>query len=174
MIEVSGLNVFPVKSFQGINLKIAELSRRGLKYDRQWMVTDFNYKFVTQRQIPLMASIKVSIKENFLILEHTSISPLYIAIGKKSRSFLKASIWGDNCFAYDEGDEVSKWLSEVLGKEKYKNLRLVRFADEYHRTVNKKHLKGEESHTTFSDGFPFLITSEESLDLLNQKLVHSL
>ena len=37
-ITISSLSIYPVKSLSGITLESSELSNKGLKYDRRWMV----------------------------------------------------------------------------------------------------------------------------------------
>ena len=61
MIQVSDIFIYPVKSLKGIPLKEAETGLRGFKYDREWMITDSDYQFLTQREIETMATITVSI-----------------------------------------------------------------------------------------------------------------
>jgi len=170
MINISELNVYPVKSLQGISLQKAELSIRGLKYDRNWMVTDNNYNFITQRQLPAMVAIGTAFHENSLILTTEKISPIAINLAPVNSDIINTAVWKSHCEGMDEGDDVSKWLSEVLGKWNNTPMRLVRFANNFKRKVDSAYLKGEESHTAFADGFPYLITSEESLCALNMKL----
>ncbi len=169
-MNVSELNIYPVKSLRGISLEEAALSVRGLTYDRCWMVTDFRHGFITQRQIPAMATISVSLTVDTLVLKHPSVSPLEIDIRRKHANYVDVAIWKDNCHAMEEGNEASRWLTEVLGTWKSQSLKLFRFSDKNIRRVGKAYLKGENSHTAFAEGFPFLITSEESLALLNKKL----
>jgi hypothetical protein len=50
-------------------------------------------------------------------------------------------------------------------------LRLVRFADGFTRPVDPNYMQGDSADTAFSDGYPFLIVSEASLQALNAQLV---
>jgi uncharacterized protein YcbX len=170
MIKITELNIYPVKSLRGISLNKSTLGVRGLEYDRNWMVTDSNFKFVTQRQIPLMSCITVSLTDEYLILNHPEAFPLTISLSKTLENKVEANVWKDHCQAFDEGEEVSKWLTNVLGLWQDKELKLVRYSNDHIRNVDQKYLKGENSHTAFADGFPFLITSEESLMTVNDKL----
>ena len=171
MLEVTDLRVYPVKSLHGISLAKAKLNIRGLQFDRNWMVVDTNFKFVTQRQIPKMATIQVSLTEDKLILRHKSMPAFSINLKQTKAPQIEVTVWNDNCQAVDEGEEASKWLTEVLGKREGKALHLVRFADNFKRPVDTDYLQGEDSHTGFSDGFPFLVTNEKSLQQLNNELI---
>jgi len=170
MTEITGLKTYPVKSLQGIDIKESTLGVHGLEFDRRWMVTDSDYNFVTQRQIPGMASIGVDIEENSLILHSKNHGDIRISRQVKRLKKIKAKVWSDLCSATDEGDKVSAWLTLSLGIWKGKALRLVRFEDGFIRSVSKNYLRGEESYTAFSDGFPYLIASTESLVYLNAEL----
>ena len=79
-------------------------------------------------------------------------------------------VWDDLCDAFDEGDEASSWLTDVLGTFRGSALRLVRFDQKGERPVPKKYLHGVHAESAFSDQFPYLITSWESLSRLNTGL----
>ncbi|MFT5232632.1 MAG: hypothetical protein ACI9UK_001729 [Candidatus Krumholzibacteriia bacterium] len=170
MIEVTGLHIYPVKSLQGISLKSAVLGVRGLQHDRMWMVIDENDCFVTQREIPVMATVKVSLSDDALILEHSTQEPLQVPFLRSDSVQREVTVWNDQCLAHDEGAEASAWLKSVLKPDESGELRLVRFHEDHIRSVDPKKLRGEDSHTGFADGFPFLITSGESLAHLNDSL----
>ena len=80
MAEVAEVHVYPVKSLQGISLESATLTPRGLENDRRWMIVDADGTFVTQRQLPEMAQIKVSINEERLTLSHVDSQPLELSL----------------------------------------------------------------------------------------------
>lgn len=170
MPAVTALNIFPVKSLQGIALARAKLGVRGLEYDRNWMITDAGYHFVTQRQIAKMASVQVSITATQIILASADKAPLKIDLRHEIKNIVRAIVWKDSCEAQDEGEEAAEWLSDVLGSKQYPSLRLIRFHPECIRTVETDYLRDEEAHTAFSDAYPFLLTAEESLAKLNKNL----
>ncbi len=169
-MEITELNLYPVKSLRGIRLEEAVLGVRGLKYDRWWMVTDSRQSFITQREMPAMATISVHLTDKYLVLSHPSVSPLEIDLHRKTTGRIDVTIWKDRLPAMDEGSKASQWLTEVLGSWNGRDLKLFRFSDESIRLVDASRLQGEDSHTAFADGFPFLITTEASLALLNKNL----
>lgn len=173
MIEITDIYIYPVKSLKGIALSEAVTCSRGFKYDREWMVTDTDYSFITQRQIEKMATINVLIDSVSLILQSSEDenNELKISLINTDRDFVSASVWEDTCNATDEGDEASEWLTKILGKYNNKALRLVRFAADSKRIVPAKHLTGDGVvESSFSDQFPYLITSLDSLEVLNIEL----
>ena len=171
MITISSLHIYPVKSLQGIPLQQATLTTQGLAFDRQWMVVDANGHFLTQRQLPKMAQIRVQLTADTLILTHDTLPPLRLALQPKPAQRIEVIVWRDHCHADDEGDAAAQWLTQVLGQWQGGDLRLVRFADDFTRHVDPNYMHGAPADTAFSDGYPFLIVSEASLQALNAQLV---
>ena len=76
----------------------------------------------------------------------------------------KATVWEWTGDAYDCGEEAAKWFTSFLGGVE---VRLVRFP----KGSSKRQTDADfapDSETAFSDGFPFLITSQESLRAVNE------
>ena len=170
MIQVTDIYIYPVKSLKGIQLKEAETGSRGFKYAREWMITDSDYQFITQRQIEAMATISVSIAKDFLLLQSSKGNELKINLNTIRDDSVQVSVWEDICDAYDEGEDASYWLTNELGFWQGKTLRLVRFCSDRKRPVPTKYLHGREAESSFSDQFPYLITSWDSLKKLNEGL----
>jgi len=170
MIQVTDIYIYPVKSLKGVRLKEAETGLRGFKYDREWMITDSDYQFLTQREIEAMATITVSIAKDFLLLQSSKGNELKINLNAKRGESVQVSIWRDTCNAFDEGEAASYWLTDELGYWQGKTLRLVRFCSDRKRPVPTKYLHGREAESSFSDQFPYLITSWDSLKKLNEGL----
>ncbi len=170
MIQVTDIYIYPVKSLKGVRLKEAETGLRGFKYDREWMITDSDYQFLTQREIEAMTTITVSIAKDFLLLQSSKGNELKINLNAKRGESVQVSIWRDTCNAFDEGEAASYWLTDELGYWQGKTFRLVRFCADRKRPVPAKYLHGREAESAFSDQFPYLITSLDSLKKLNEGL----
>ena len=169
MAQITDLYIYPVKSLKGIALKKVHTGLRGFKYDREWMITDSHYHFISQREIESMATLKTGIDNASLILR-SNTNQFSVSLHSEKLDQVRATVWGDICDAYDEGDEVSNWLTNELGTYKGSALRLVRFSAEGERPVPEEYLNGERAESSFSDQFPYLITSWESLSKLNHSL----
>ncbi|OWM83853.1 hypothetical protein CDL15_Pgr004284 [Punica granatum] len=93
------------------------------------------------------------------------MSPLKVSLSQPGQITEGISVWEWSGSALDEGEEAAKWFSDYLGKPS----RLVRFnADSQTRPVDAKYAPGHK--TMFSDGYPFLLISQGSLDALNELL----
>ena len=58
---VSKLCIYPFKSTQGIELQQVQVKRKGFLGDREMMLVSGSGKFITQRQFPQLAKVKVRI-----------------------------------------------------------------------------------------------------------------
>ena len=170
MAQITDLYIYPVKSLKGITLTEAQTAKRGLEFDREWMVTDDQYNFISQREIELMTTIETGIDSLSLILTSNNQKSLKIPLNSSRSNKVRAMVWDDVCDGFDEGDDASRWLTDVLGTYGGSALRLVRFDQEGERPVPKKYLDGVHAESAFSDQFPYLITSWESLSKLNTGL----
>lgn len=171
-MKITQLAIYPVKSLGGIALDDACLTAEGLARDRRWMVVDDVGRFVTQRQLPAMATIRVSVESEALVLSHPAVEPLRVPLAARGLTRRSVTVWEDRCDALDEGPEARAWLRAVLGDLRGSGLSLVRFATDHRRRVEPHSLApGEEAHTGFADGFPFLVTSTATLAELNRRLL---
>ena len=169
--KLSELNIYPVKSLGGISLKEAEVTDRGLKYDRRWMIVDRDEKFITQRHHPQLALLKTKINHNKLILSHKTkdISPLVVPTNSNLTEITIVNVWDDLVSALAVGRYADEWLNEVLGFK----CRLVFMPDDSQRFVDREYAAQNEI-VSFADAFPFLIIGQSSLDDLNSRLEESI
>lgn len=158
MPRVARLFYYPVKSLGGIETKRLELTPRGPKWDREWMVVGPDGRFLSQREHPRMGRVATALEGGSLRLSTggASLSVPFEARGARRR----VVVWDDPCDALDAGDEAAAWLSEFLGTP----CRLVRFAPDFRRAV-----AGGAAETAFADGGPVLVVSEESLADLGRR-----
>ena len=169
---ISELMLYPVKSLQGISVNESAVTEQGLKWDRHWMIVNEEGMFATQRHFSKMATIQTKITDQHLILSTANLADCYIELESEELQLAKRNVkvWKSECLAVDEGEEVSQWLTNVLGQWRGQNLSLVRMASSSKRIVSDKYTNGEVNTTLFSDGYPFLITTTDSLAELNRCL----
>ena len=90
MAQITDLFIYPVKSLKGIALNESMTALRGLQYDREWMVTTSDYEFITQREIPLMSMIEVSIDPDALTLSSKNKTKFQVPLLLSSTTVIKA------------------------------------------------------------------------------------
>lgn len=168
---IARLFVYPIKSCAGVELPDVLLTETGLEFDRAWMVVGADGVFVSQRELPRMALVQPQMKQMEMVLRAPGMLALHIAFDRVEKP-VRVKVWRDEVAAYDMGDVAAQWFSDFLSEPgKPQTLRLVRFDPEHKRLSNMRWTKGVEAPNQFADGFPLLVTSEKSLDELNEKLV---
>ena len=163
--RIERLFVYPVKSCAGIEVREAVLTETGFDLDRAWMVVDAQGEFVTQRELPRMALVKPQLKLTEVVLRAPGMLALHLAIDTVEEP-ARVRLWDAEVAAYDMGDIAAQWFTDFLGQK----LRLVRFDPEHRRLSNMKWTGGVEALNQFNDGYPLLVASTASLDVLNGKL----
>lgn len=171
-MQLSEINIYPLKSGRGISLSSSELTRRGLLSDRRWMLVDESNKFVTQRQYSKMCLISASPSMDKISFSYDGEwahvdnieENLDVVISSKSE-LRRVQVWQDAVEAFDCGDEAADWFSKILNT----SVRLVFQSDSHLRTVDQAFGKTGDL-VSFADGFPILLISQASLDVLNERL----
>ena len=165
MIRLSQLAIYPIKSTAQISLEKATIGPFGLELDRRWMLVDKAGVMLTQRSHSRMCLINTSIKDGKLTLSAPEMQDLSIDRVPSSSKPLITMVWEDSCNAYDCGEQAETWFSEFLNTP----ARLVYFPDNEVRQVDLNYAR-QGDITAFSDGFPYLLISQASLDDLNNRL----
>lgn len=164
-LRLSEINIYPIKSARGISVPSAKLDDRGLEFDRRWMVVDENGHFLTQRILPKMAIIGVSLQSDHLSVGARGMQNLTIPLVSPSTKAVRVQIWSDSLDALDVGEEAASWFTEVLGL----SCRLVQMPGQGVRSVNPKYAP-PDTPVSFADAFPVLLISTASLADLNARL----
>lgn len=165
MATVTAINIYPVKSCRGIALDRATVEVTGFTHDRQWMIVRPDGRFVTQREEPRLALITTAIADGRLQLHAPEVGAFAIALDHGGAA-VEVTCWKHQCAAFDAGDEAARWLEAHLRQ----SMRLVRFDLARKRVADPKWTGDIEALNQFSDGFPYLIVSQASLDHLNGRL----
>lgn len=168
MIEVTSLTIYPVKSMKGIGLDRARLTPQGLEHDRRFMVVRPNGRFVTQRDLPRLALVRTAVEDDRVVLSLDGCGAIVVPGAECEGRRIETKVWGDPCETVDLGEDVSRWLTDVLRSET--PLRLVRMATGFVRPQSRPEHLGADTHTFFADAAPFLVAGESSLARLNREL----
>mmetsp|Transcript_2299 Transcript_2299/g.4260 ORF Transcript_2299/g.4260 Transcript_2299/m.4260 type:complete len:428 (-) Transcript_2299:1087-2370(-) len=138
-IKISSLFIHPIKSLRPVSVSSAKLTTRGVEGDRCLMLvrpspSTGQYRFLTQRQCPNLATINVSlprcVKENNetttvieisnsdhsrnMLVDITYPVTTKLAGDKKSPRYYNAGIWDDVVQVVDLGDEASSFVQSLI------------------------------------------------------------
>ncbi len=162
---LSEINIYPIKSLAGISLESSKIERRGLEFDRRWLLVDEKNKFLTQREFPQMATVKPEILSDGLQVSCDG-SDLLISFEPQTSATETVKIWSNRCKAKIYESPINEWFSDVLQT----NCKLVVMTEETRRTVDYFYRVNQDDHVSFADAYPFLIIGENSLADLNARL----
>ena len=162
-MQITQLNIYPVKSARGIPLSQSAISAEGLPGDRRAMLVDPSGQFITQRELPALATLNVSPEAGGYRL---SIDGKGDVLALPSPSRLDVTVWKSTVNAALATDEVNQALSHWLGQE----MKLAFFDDQSKRLASVE-WTGNETPVTFADGYQILVATTASLAALNADMV---
>lgn len=163
------IHVYPVKSLAGLRVDQWPVDKRGLKFDRKWMLVDADQRFLSQRRLPEMALIHTAFEADHLVLSSADGDSIRLPLASAGHDRINVSVWHDRCSAETVDPAVDQWLSDHLKTA----CRLVAQPNDGFRQVDQTYAKPSDQ-TAFTDGFPFLIISLASLHALNQAMQSNL
>jgi len=172
MPSISELTMYPIKSCAGIALTEAVITASGLSYggvcDREWMLVDGSGLFLTQREYPRMACLRITIAGDTLRVDTDTMATLSISLkANADAQKITVQIWETEVIADDAGEEAATWFSQALGTR----CRLVRFSPQAQRYANTKWTGDTLAPTRFADGYPLLLIAQASLGDLNRRAI---
>ncbi len=166
-MHLSSLYRFPLKSGSAELLEQERCDELGVYGDRRWMVVDAaSGKFLTQRMLPGMALLNARWQGDAeLLLTAPGMDALAVAVPEEGGVERGVLIWRESLQAPDAGDAAAEWLTRLLGRP----CRLVHLPTSRGIQVDQDYARPGE-RTAFSDGFPFLLIGQRSLDDLSARV----
>lgn len=169
MLTLKQIWIYPIKSLPGIQVHSAAIKEKGLEYDRRLMLIDSENKFMTQRTRPELALFEMNMQGSMLNIRDKrglQKNPVDVDVNARgSEAFIKAEIWDDEVEVSEVDPTISQWFSSILGE----TCRLVTFPEVNQRRIDPAY-SPDDRNVSLADGYPILMISQESLDLLNSKL----
>ncbi len=163
---ITEINIYPVKSLKGITLQDAVVEKRGLRFDRRWMLTDLEGMFFTQREAPRMATIDTAVSDDGLTVSAPGMDAIEIPPLPDEGSRQAVTVWGSVVDAIAYNGQVSEWFSDALERK----CQLVVMPETSERHVSPQFDTGGDI-VSFADGYPLLLIGEASLKDLNDRLI---
>ncbi|HST26929.1 MAG TPA: MOSC domain-containing protein [Rudaea sp.] len=162
---LASIHVYPLKSCAPLPLDSARVEARGLEHDRRWMVTTANGKFLTARQHPRLTLIHAEPGANGLRVRATGMPDLRLSAPATTAQRIDVEVWGSHVDALVADGGADVWISTFLGSP----ARFVHMDEACRRAVDPDHSRPDDI-VSFADGYPLLLISQATLDLLNEKL----
>ena len=166
-LKISDLWIYPIKSLAGIQLTTTKVEKRGLQYDRRWVLVDKDGAFVSQREYPEMNFLQPEIHGNEIKVhhKHDKMESISFSIDEPNTSTASVTIWDDACTGKPVDPKVDAWFSKAIGKP----VTLLYMHKDGARQADPRYAINPSDEVSYADGYPVLILSEASLELLNSK-----
>lgn len=163
-MQVTELNIFPLKSARGITVPSARVEAMGLAGDRRMMIVDPTGQFITQRELPALARLAVAPTESGIRLTLDDGREVLVATPRPD-SRMDVAVWKSIVSAAVADDATNATLSDWFGTP----MKLV-FFDADARRLASKEWAGNDSPVSFADGYQVLVTTTGSLRALNDDM----
>ncbi|HGN2348578.1 TPA: YcbX family protein [Proteus mirabilis] len=161
MINVSRLYIHPVKSMKGTRLSQAFARESGFTFDRDFMITTPEGRFITARKYPLLLCFIPTVMTNGIYIQAPDGEGIAITYQDFQSSLQPTEVWGNHFTAYVAPDEINQWFSRYLGMD----VQLRWTGEKSTRRVKKS----PETAVSFADGYPYLLINEASFQSLQQR-----
>ena len=162
-LALDTIHRFPVKSCRGEALSEALVEPWGLTGDRRWLIVDADGQQVTAREHPALLLVTPTLRaDGGLELTGPGIDPLHVP--PPSGPLVDVSVWRTGLAATLADDRG--WFSALLGTP----ARLVYLDDPTRRPITSG-FAAPQDRVSFADGYPLLLATTASLDVLNDLIV---
>jgi uncharacterized protein len=160
-LQLTGIWRYPVKSCRGEELSAAQVEPWGLAGDRRWMIVDAAGRFLTGREYPQLVLVSPRVESGKITLAGPDGAEVTVPVPSGGK-LVPVSVWKSELLAAEADDAASDWLTRIIGTP----ARLVYLDDPTRRPTNPEHSL-DTDRVSFADGYPLLLTSEESLAAVN-------
>lgn len=158
-MQLQQISIYPLKSAQGYQTSQAVVQPQGLSFDREFMLAEPNGKFITARKdqgLYAFSALPVPFGVQFFHQDGSSINLSYQDFQHQSIS----EVWNSQFNSFVAPQWVNQWFSAKLGRE----LQLRWIGSQTPRRTSRS----PETPVAFADGYPLLLTSQQSLNQLQQ------
>jgi uncharacterized protein len=161
-VLLSRISRYPVKSCRGHDLDSALVEPWGLAGDRRWMLVDEAGMVVTAREYPRLVLAAPTSLSDGITVSAPGMSELKVPA--PYGGLVPVSLWTKITLpASDAGPEAAGWFGELIQAP----VRLVYLDDPMRRPTDPAHSRPTD-RVSFADNYPLLLTSEASLESLNE------
>lgn len=177
--RISELYVWPVKLCGGLKVQAGQCEKTGLFHggvgDRTWVIVSPEGGYVTQRQEPKMALIKVRLQGNSLSLDAPGMPTLQLPTKPQTDKSQvgNVTIKVDTTEYLDCGEKAAAWVNKYLGRQ---GLKIGFSAPDLSKrdaiTAQKlwDHNAKKGDLLSFSDYSSYMLMTAQSMNVLNSKL----
>jgi uncharacterized protein YcbX len=170
--RIASIHVYPLKACRAVDVGQARVEPWGLAGDRRWLLVERTGRFISQREEPTLALVTVRYADGCGTITVSAAGHQAQSVAAPSEAggaeMLRVTVWDEPVLAAAAGCQADAWFSRYLGRP----VRLVYLDDPTRRAVDQDYGAAGDV-VSFADGYPLLLTSTSSLDVLCDWLVSS-
>ena len=166
-MRITGLRLFPVKSFGGVDLAESVVTPLGLDGDRRWAVLDSDGRTLTSPERAVLFGVRAEPTATGVRLTRGDHTQHVETPGPDAPMVPTSLSRVDRLRAADPA--ASRWLSEVIGRE----VVLVHQGDDLARSVSPGHGGLPGDRLSLADTNPLHLVSVSSVDRLRDWVAES-
>lgn len=160
-IQLSEINIYPIKSLAGIRLSSAFVAQSGISFDRRFMLCTPDGELLSARQEPSLLQYQAVLRQDGLEVIAPDGDHITLRYPELFQNYRQVWVWGNEINAQLCGEQFDQWFSNKLDRE----CQLLFFGEQSERYTSR----APETPVAFADGYPLLIISEASLKELNRR-----
>ena len=157
-MNVTEINLYPIKSLRGSSVSKALVGEYGLANDRCWMLVDDQGRKITQRECPRFALLRPQVEDGKLRVSVPGLSDIVVPLDEAvwTDERLNVDLWGHAHVGLMARAAINQAFTDATGM----SCRLLWLPQGDSDTDN----------VPFHDDAPLLVISQSSLDDLNGRL----
>jgi len=160
-VHLSQIFTHPVKSMRGLQFSHAQVTPSGLAFDRIFMLTETDGRFITARQHPQLVLFTPTLLSNGIVITAPDNQSVTVTFADFQTIKQPTEVWGNHFTAHLAADSVNDWFSQYFNRP----VQLRWLGTELTRRI--KHFP--DMPLSFADGYPFLLVNEASFELLQER-----
>ena len=165
---ITRIILYPIKSCGGIVLDKAHAGPRGLQAgrigDRRWMLSDADGQMLTQRQNENLARVRIELLGDALRVSGDGLEPVVIDPAEALEDRASVILHRREVVGRRSPQSADSWFSRFLGQQ----VTLLYQSDDDHRPCDPHFAVAPgEDEVGFADAFPYLISTEATLERVN-------
>ncbi len=167
-VRLASIHIHPVKACHRLDVDTAEVQPWGLAGDRRWIVADPTGRMVSQREAPVLATVRPVPDDRGGLVLRAPGRPELVVPAPAPDPARRVTVWGATVAATPAGAAAGAWFTAVVGRP----VQLLWLDDPTRRPVRPP--EGAPGDTvSFADAHPLLLTNLASLAALNGWLAES-
>jgi uncharacterized protein YcbX len=160
-LSLTSIHRYPVKSCRGESVSGLLVEPWGLAGDRRWMLVDETGAVITAREVNRLVLVDPAITADGLVVTAPDLPALTVPVPDPGAQ-TPVNLWESHLTAAPAGPEADAWFSKATGR----TARLVHLDDPTRRPTSPD-FGDPGDRVSLADGYPLLLTTEESLTALN-------